>query len=93
MGSIVHAAERIDCENLPNSIAWAHSDSDQTLASGPCDPATPRDHADCHGHHIAVPMAKATLDVPPPLRTEYRLEVLPAPIATGRNADLRPPIA
>jgi hypothetical protein len=98
MGAIAHAAEGIDCANLPNAIAWAHSDSDDAQASAVLDPgasdtAVPHRHADCHGHHIALPMAKADIAAPALLRAGYRTLVPHGNAAADRAADLRPPIA
>lgn len=93
MGSVAHAMEGIDCANLPKSVAWAHSDRDDTQTPDVSDPAVPHRHADCHGHHIAVAMAKVAIEVPPSPRTGYRTIVLHGNAAAIRAADLRPPIA
>jgi hypothetical protein len=59
MGSIAHEMEPVACLDANSAAEAGHNngDGDEVPADG--DKGYPHHHGNCHGHHVAAPMAEA----------------------------------
>ena len=58
LGSVSHAMEPIVCIDANSAAEIGHTDGDGDQVPADSDKGYPHHHASCHGHHVAVPIAK-----------------------------------
>lgn len=93
LGSVAHAAEGVSGAEVPQSLAWAHSEKDGDQVPADSDKGYPHHHMSCHGDHVGVPIT------PEPVLPVSALRACPAEWEQGpitpasTDPALRPPQA
>ena len=93
MGSVTHAMEPILCIDSHTAAETGHVDGDGDQVPADSDKGYPHHHGNCHGHHVAVPMAKAEPTTQLALGSMIRPHRSVAMATADADPALRPPQA